>query len=644
MRLLTFLLFTTASAILFADPIRAQQVIMSSSLTQDPVTGEMVGTSQTQMDFNTQAWYQSYVSNEIRRQSDNALLASGDNFSVPGTNSVASKSIRTPAVPGVTYRLNSKHWILPRSNTFCTLSLLDRYQFTQVGPPFIGGNFGATQTFFGFDGGFNTGVCVAGWIYLGQTTQSKQVPSVTVTNPRAGTITSQSTQNALLGTDVVLSSNGSPAGGGYSWTFTGPFSISAGSTSSNSVTIRSTDVGTITAKLTYTANGISTAQQFTINVVLPTLQSFTGQEGSALISPPGTCGFTDAFWRFKLGCVPSIPGLLFTTTVHAPNFISDPTQSGIKYVQAVSTYRKEVKGGNLKCLTRRSSPTDVTSGWQLDTADPYVFSEFPVHRFSEGNDLTMPTVDYPSSALTFIAPWDYTDAIEIDDRFQMYVVYFTFDPALPPISRTLGKLEWNVGGLAVFDEPGSHQLRSSTVTPGNITGQATNSMVTMSGNVRDNNSVQCPEGPPITTNHIDASRVFVRAQYRDFLGRDPDSANATQADVAGWNWWMSQISKCVFDFNCIHSERVHVGLAFFYSSDFITLDPDMANPPGTPGFNASVYNRAFVKNCYLRYLQRDPANDLAGWDFWTNDLNSNSDYGHIIDAFISSAEYRSRPF
>jgi hypothetical protein len=66
----------------------------------------------------------------------------------------------------------------------------------------------------------------------------------------------------------------------------------------------------------------------------------------------------------------------------------------------------------------------------------------------------------------------------------------------------------------------------------------------------------------------------------------------------------------------------------------------MANPPGSAGFNAPVYNRAFVKYCYIYYLGRDPNDDLEGWDFWTRNLNSNGNYYHMIDSFQLSSEYR----
>ncbi len=176
--------------------------------------------------------------------------------------------------------------------------------------------------------------------------------------------------------------------------------------------------------------------------------------------------------------------------------------------------------------------------------------------------------------------------------------------------------------------------------------QNAGSMVTMNGNVTGNNpNLPCPGGPALTNNLIDSSRVFVRFHYIDFLGRDPDgNPNDPNdpnhpTDLPGWKFWTSQISKCAFDLNCIHAQRVNVGLAFFLSGEFIGTDPDLANPPGSPGFNPAVYNRAFVKYCYLKYLHRSPVGD-AGWDFWTNDLTSNGDYRHMIDAFISCTDYR----
>jgi hypothetical protein len=254
----------------------------------------------------------------------------------------------------------------------------------------------------------------------------------------------------------------------------------------------------------------------------------------------------------------------------------------------------------------------------------------------------MLSVDYPSSNLTFNMPWEHTDALDVDDRFQMYVVYFTFDPKFPSVTRTLGKLDWAWSGLVVFDSPGAHKIKDDRVTAGNITGVATTSMVTMQGNVKDNSDVTCPGAPPFTTNRIDSSRNFVRQHYIDFLGasRDPNLPTVTPADRDGWNHWTSEITRCAFDFNCIAFERKHIGMAFMLAATSVLADPAMANGPGTPGFNAATYNRAFVRHCYINYLRREP--DLDGWNHWTNELNSDGDYWHIIDAFQQAPEYRNR--
>ncbi len=469
---------------------------------------------------------------------------------------------------------------------------------------------------------------------------------VKITNPRISGSLNGTTQTALLGADIQLNATPIPngfAGGTYSWSFSGPYAISLGSQNSSSVTIRSINTGTLAASVLYTKNGITATASVTINAVLPTLTSFTAEQGLDLVSPPGQC-LPDPFWWFKLGCLEhSQLGIHFTSRVHAPPFISNPTQSGVKYVQAVSTFRKWNEVG-VRCLTKRSSESAIESGWQLDTNDPYSASS--VHFFSEGNDLDVLGKDYPRNALTFISSYEFNDVLYIDDRFEMYVVYFSgTDAAHPPIQRPLGKLAWNWGGLVVLDLNGSnavHNLRYSLASVGIKTGTATSSMVNMQGNVVPHVVVPCPGGPPLTNNRIDSSRVFVKYHYLDFLGRHPDGDPTHPPDPIGWNFWTSTISQCIFDLNCIHAKRIDTGIAFFYSAEFIGTDPDMANPPGSPGFNPPVYNRRFVFWCYKKYLLKEP--DQEGWDFWTNILNSTGNYHHIIDSFQLSGDYRDRQF
>src|SRR2546427_2225552 len=105
--------------------------------------------------------------------------------------------------------------------------------------------------------------------------------TVDITNSRVSGGLDQTTKNALLGADVALQAsakvNGVPASGGtYSWSFTPSSLVSLinGCQSSSSCTFRSTDTGTINAKLTYTLNGVSVSPSVTINSILPSVTNF----------------------------------------------------------------------------------------------------------------------------------------------------------------------------------------------------------------------------------------------------------------------------------------------------------------------------------------------------------------------------------
>jgi len=470
---------------------------------------------------------------------------------------------------------------------------------------------------------------------------------VTLTSSRTTGNIDGMTKNALLGADVSLTASGSIPGGTYTWTYSGP--VAGGQQSGASTTIHSTDTsdhgGPITATVTYKLHEIPVTAKVTINSMLPSLVSFTGTQGPDLVTAPNQCaspGFDPPWWFYGLGCGSSSPAMNFTAQVHVLTFISEPSQSGIKYVQAISQLAKYTERG-LRCETGRTSETDVDSGWQLDTIDPYVLPGYPVHRFTEGNDITALQVDAPRRPLSGVSAYEFLDNLYEDDQFQMYLVYFVGpDPSHPVVQIPIGKLRWSWGGTVRFqwvESLNTGIFFRNPSTTGYTPGQATNEpMVTMHGNVKPTVVKQCPGGPPLTNYKIDSTRSFVRRHYLDFLGRDPEGD-------PGWDFWTNEISQCGFDLDCIHQQRIHVGLAFFHSSEFIASDPDMANPPGTPGFNPAVYNRRFVYWCYMKYLRRDPHDsqvDIEGWDFWTRDLDSNSSYGHTIDAFQVSDDYRNR--
>lgn len=61
-------------------------------------------------------------------------------------------------------------------------------------------------------------------------------------------------------------------------------------------------------------------------------------------------------------------------------------------------------------------------------------------------------------------------------------------------------------------------------------------------------------------NPLDTSEYFVRQQYLDFLGREPDEA--------GLNFWVNNIESCGADANCRTTKRTDTSAAFFLSIEF----------------------------------------------------------------------------
>jgi hypothetical protein len=61
-------------------------------------------------------------------------------------------------------------------------------------------------------------------------------------------------------------------------------------------------------------------------------------------------------------------------------------------------------------------------------------------------------------------------------------------------------------------------------------------------------------------NAIDATEYFVRQQYLDFLGREPDQG--------GFEYWSNEINRCGADAACASARRVDVAAAFFIEREF----------------------------------------------------------------------------
>src|SRR6185436_654295 len=61
-------------------------------------------------------------------------------------------------------------------------------------------------------------------------------------------------------------------------------------------------------------------------------------------------------------------------------------------------------------------------------------------------------------------------------------------------------------------------------------------------------------------NPLDTPEYFVRQQYLDVLGREPDEG--------GFNYWSNELSLCAGDSACLDRRRRDVAAAFFMAEEF----------------------------------------------------------------------------
>jgi hypothetical protein len=151
-------------------------------------------------------------------------------------------------------------------------------------------------------------------------------------------------------------------------------------------------------------------------------------------------------------------------------------------------------------------------------------------------------------------------------------------------------------------------------------------------------------------NPIDNTEFFVRQQFRDFLGTSFTPSNSEVFTK------MSQIDSCGSDAACRNTQRVLVSRAFWDDSRFRAQSRTFGL--GLTSGMELYDNYDFVELSYLVYLQRassDPPDDAQrlGFWFWKGSLDncvnnsttfsqSSQCYNDIVNAFLSSIEYRSR--
>lgn len=135
---------------------------------------------------------------------------------------------------------------------------------------------------------------------------------------------------------------------------------------------------------------------------------------------------------------------------------------------------------------------------------------------------------------------------------------------LPGVSVHLGGFS---GASTITDSSGNYRFDGIqtegfyTVTPSlvNYHFSPSERSFNLLGNRSDAVFTAIPDAV-IRGNAIDSSDYFVRQQYLDFLGREPDQG--------GFAYWTAQLATCNGNADCLRRRRIDVSAAFFDSREF----------------------------------------------------------------------------
>ena len=500
-------------------------------------------------------------------------------------------------------------------------------------------------------------------------------PSVEITDAsgRVSGNLDKTTRNALVGGQIILKAKGNSTGS-YAWTFTGPVDGVIGD-KTDTVIFRTKDDGTVknlypvTAKVTFTNSGNAKAEAtVNINANVPTLPEYTGSQSAYALEQPN--GNSEIVWQIgsSISGNPK-PAMTFNARAQIPAgpYLSNPGESSIHFEQAISTMRKvRDTWGRVSCKTSRFTQNDVASGWQGDLravslrsfpdADKTFAEAVPV---TGGLSLGI-NVREGVEGLKF--ELSEVDAAKVDDRYETYVWYDSGS-----FSRRLGSVSWRWGGTLVFDTtPAPKNLQPETAIyklsiDNNMPGTIQQDPVVSTRQIQALNTGltwgQCTDehAQPLSFRLVDNQHLYVIELYKYFLKRGIN----TPADVEGFFYWPSTITKNAFDEAAIDGHHVNVGMAFIFSNDpaLLAILPDLALPKHTHD-----YNRAFVKACYYGFLRRDDPvlypngknnsgsrdpeiDDPVGFNHWVNELDirnsltNNSAYFEVVHAFLLCDEY-----
>src|SRR6266567_1727488 len=212
----------------------------------------------------------------------------------------------------------------------------------------------------------------------------------------------------------------------------------------------------------------------------------------------------------------------------------------------------------IDALTSELSPKSLTNAQgAVFTLKPAPLVQFSAASYSVNEDkaridITVNrSVDIASAALVKVVTNDATGLQNCD------VVNFKASPRCDYIN-TVTTLQFAAGeasksfSIAIVDDSYAEGDETFTLSLVEPLGVALGPQSTASVTIIDNDG--STNGP----NPIDNTNFFVRQQYIDFLGREPDPP--------GFNAWVNEINNCTGDTTLC--DRIHVSQLFFQSAEF----------------------------------------------------------------------------
>jgi hypothetical protein len=192
-----------------------------------------------------------------------------------------------------------------------------------------------------------------------------------------------------------------------------------------------------------------------------------------------------------------------------------------------------------------------------------------------------------------------------------------------PVAGVVVDLGGSMSATAITDINGAYRFGDLdtnniyTVTPAlpNYHFSPANRSFSLAGNRTDAVFTAEPDATA-SANAIDSNGFFVRQQYLDFLGREPEAA--------GFAFWTGKLNACG-DAACLRAARIEVSAAFFKSQEFYE----------TGSFVYRLYRGALGRRVNFGEFSADRAQVVGG-------PNLEQTKRAFAEAFVARSEFTSR--